>query len=323
MMSENESVRNETGDVASGAKGEVVGTGAVPSGEEGEKGAAAEGGVALPAFEAEVIEANNALAGFCRLLSSIYLFELTEDQIERFAHARFDNDGSVMAQGYQLIHEYLRHRNTATRQELAVDYAHTFLGAGVYTEIMAPPYESVFTSKQRLLMQVSRDGALKYYRSEMVEVSDERNKNTPEDHLGFELQFMALLADRASHALEGGCTECFADLVKKMRSFYRFHQENWLEDYCDAIDKYCRTDFYRGISLLTRGYLESTRAYLDDLADAFGIDPEDVELRPAWADEDNAYDAKMAVEGKGFTESVFNKVKKEARELGAALPRNE
>ena len=59
--------------------------------------------------------------------------------------------------------EYLRHRDSGTRQELAVDYARVFLCAGMYEQLMAPPYESVYTSEEHLLMQDARDSAVAFY----------------------------------------------------------------------------------------------------------------------------------------------------------------
>ncbi len=233
-------------------------------------------------FVDSVIEADEARAGFARFLASLFLYELTEEQVEQLAHLDFENDGTRIAQGYAQMVEYLRHRNRATKQELAVDYAHTFLGAGVYDHVLAPPYESVFTSKDRLLMQESRDGALAYYRSEELDLP--QDNSTPEDHFGFELQFAATLIERADEALRAGDEERFRELVVKQRSFLKFHQENWLPEFCDAIDEFCQTDFYRGVANLVRGYMEVERSVLDEIAYELGIEDEEVEIRSAWMD---------------------------------------
>ena len=101
----------------------------------------------------EMREANETRAAFCRFLASLYLYELTDEQIEAFAHIEIAGDGTAIDEGLRAIKEYLRHRHGGTRQELAVDYARVFLGAGSYDRILAPPYESVFTSEERILMQ--------------------------------------------------------------------------------------------------------------------------------------------------------------------------
>ena len=138
-------------------------------------------------------EANETRAAFCRFLASLYLYKLADEQIEAFAHIEIAGDGTAIDEGLRAIKEYLRHRHGGTRQELAVDYARVFLGAGSYDRILAPPYESVFTSEERILMQDARDGAVTYYRRGGLDLP--ADNTTPEDHLGFELQFAAVLAD--------------------------------------------------------------------------------------------------------------------------------
>ncbi len=214
-------------------------------------------------FKQDVQESSEARASFYRFLSSVYLKELTDEQIEDLAHRSYPDDGSLMAQGYAMIFEYLRHRDSGTRQELAVDYAHTFLSAGTYERLVAPPYESVFTSAQQLLMQEARDGAVKSYRAEGLALPIDNT--TPEDHLGFELQFMALLVDRAAEALESGDEGEFFRLVRAQDDFLSKHLGNWIPAFAKAIDKNARTDFYRGIGMLTEGFVRLERELIDEM----------------------------------------------------------
>ena len=225
-------------------------------------------------------EASASRAGFARFLASLYLYEPTPEQVEALAGLEFEDDGSDLARGYAAIREYLRHRDRATAQALAVDYAHVFLGAGTYDKIMAPPYESVFTSEERILMQDARDGALAYYRAEGLELP--ADNTTPEDHLGFELQFVALLADRLGEALSAGDVARAAELADLQRGFYDYHQANGLPALCDAVEEHAQTDFYRGVALLTRGYLASERAFLDEQAAALGLGGPAPEVLPPW-----------------------------------------
>ena len=211
----------------------------------------------------DVATSCKARSDFYRFLASVFLYELTDAQIETVAAARFPQDGTKVGEGYARIVEYMRHRDIGTRQELAVDYAHTFLGAGNYNSLMAPPYESVYTSEEHLLMQDARDGALKYYRSEGLDLPDDNT--TPEDHVGFEMQFMATLVERTAAALEEGDGERFDALVKTQRGFFEEHLSNWLPTFADDIDRHCKTDFYHGIADLVRGLLEEEQAVLDDL----------------------------------------------------------
>lgn len=211
-----------------------------------------------------VRESSAARTAFYRFLASVYFTELTVDQIETLATQRFPEDGSEIAQGYTTIKEYLRHRDAGTRQELAVDYAHTFLSAGVYDTVIAPPYESVFTSEQHLLMQEARDGALAFYRAEGLDLP--ADNTTPEDHVSFEMQFMALLIDRTVAAMDEGDMAEFSRLVGVQDKFLAEHLENWIPAFTRAVDEHARTAFYRGIASLTRGMLALDREVVDDLA---------------------------------------------------------
>ncbi|MEC4273723.1 molecular chaperone TorD family protein [Adlercreutzia sp. R25] len=249
--------------------------------------------IALTGAEAqEMREANEVRAAFCRFLASLYLYELTDEQIEAFAHIDVAGDGTAIDEGLSTIKEYLRHRHGGTRQELAVDYARVFLGAGSYDRILAPPYESVFTSEERILMQDARDGAVTYYRRAGLDLP--ADNTTPEDHLGFELQFVAALAERANEALDGGDKAVLAETMALARSFFARHQQNWLSALCDAVDEFAETDFYRGVARMTRGYVESEAAFFDEVAPVLSLGDEVAEIRPAWDVDDTGT---LAAEG--------------------------
>ena len=44
----------------------------------------------------EMREANETRAAFCRFLASLYLYELTDEQIEAFAHIEIAGDGTAI-----------------------------------------------------------------------------------------------------------------------------------------------------------------------------------------------------------------------------------
>lgn len=210
-----------------------------------------------------VMALNGARADFYRFMASLFLYELTQEQVDCFAATRLPDDGGLIGRGYADIAEYLRHRDTGTRQELACDYARIFLGAGSYDELAAPPYESVYTSEERLLMQQARDEALACYRAEGLDLG--ADNTTPEDHAGFELQFMALLAQRSNDALKAGDTARYAELLERQGAFFDGHIANWFPAFADDIERWAKTGFYRGVAQLARGLVDSEREVLSDL----------------------------------------------------------
>lgn len=201
----------------------------------------------------ELAVMNAARKGFYEFLASMYKLELTDEQIETLAKQDLPVDDEFVGAGYATVKEYLRHRDSGTRQELAVDYARVFLGAGMYEQLTAPPYESVYTSAEHLLMQEARDEVLAYYLGEELGLPAENT--TPEDHLSFEFQFMAKLIERAQAALEVGDDARYVQLCAKQRAFFDEHLAGWVPRLCADVRAYAQTAFYRGIADITEGFL--------------------------------------------------------------------
>lgn len=213
----------------------------------------------------EIRNVNASRSEFYRMLSHIYLKELTQSQVEHLAQMDFSGmtgDEPLIEEGYEDIRGFLRHLNTGTRQSLAVDYAHTFLAAGNYESFAATPYESVFTSELGLLMQEARDEVYKMYCAEHIQ--PEESLHLPEDHVSFEFEFMATMLERTNEALDAGDIEQAIEYAKTAQRFHQEHQLNWIDDLCDAIIDVAQTDFYRGISKITRGYVHLETEVIDD-----------------------------------------------------------
>lgn len=202
-----------------------------------------------------------------RLLSSLYFKELTIDQIRFFAEQDFEGlrgFDSLVTEGASKMKRALRRANAGTREDLAVDYAHTFLAAGSSKEeSRACPYESVFTSRDGLIMQEARDDVYRYMLAEHV--CPQESLRIPEDHIAFVFEFMAILCGRFNNELERGAYREAFRLLDVQRNFFEKHIESWIGKLCDAIDACCRTDFYRGVSEMTRGFVRVEHELLDGL----------------------------------------------------------
>ncbi len=220
---------------------------------------------------AELIEVNAGRAAYYRMLAELLWKELSQEQIDHLASLDLKSlaagdDG--LAAGYGDMDRYLRRRNTGTRQELAVDYAHTFLAAGNYESFAATPFESVFTSEMGLLMQDARDEVYKSFCAEHIQPDEELH--TPEDHLSFEFEFMATLLERTNAACLSGDFERACALSQKAAEFHENHQLNWIDDFCDAVDDVAETRFYRGVSQVIRSFVHMETEVIADMAEAVG-----------------------------------------------------
>lgn len=102
-----------------------------------------------------------------RFLSQMLFHELNAEAIGALREQEWPrNTGSeTLDLGYGQVRRYFSFASTDTRTQLAVEYARIFLAAGVFSQDVATavPYESVFTSEGRLMMQESRDDVVRRY----------------------------------------------------------------------------------------------------------------------------------------------------------------
>ncbi|MGI9862154.1 molecular chaperone TorD family protein [Moorella naiadis] len=150
----------------------------------------------------------------------------------------------------QMQVELAAHREDleAYHQELQEDYNRLFVGPG---HLEAPPWESVYRSQEHLLFSEKTLAVREFYRSFGLE-SKKKNQE-PDDHLGLELEFMAWLCrEAAAKVQDGGVCE---KLLTGQKRFLQEHLEQWVPALTADIQRAARTDFFRGLARLTRGWL--------------------------------------------------------------------
>jgi putative dimethyl sulfoxide reductase chaperone len=127
-------------------------------------------------------------------------------------------------------------------QAFAADYQQLFVGPG---HLPAPPWESVYRSDEHLVFDWPALEVSASYREMGLGTDQTRS---PEDHIGLELLFMAIMAEREA-AGEAGAAAVQA-------SFLREHLLAWVPAFCDDVTHQAQTDLYRGLGLLTGGMLQ-------------------------------------------------------------------
>lgn len=165
--------------------------------------------------------------------------------------------------GYRQIRDYLAQAGAGVITELAVDYVRTFIGSGNNGYSAAYPFESVYTSPKRLLMQGARDEVLVIYRAAGLEKSESWGDG--EDHVALELEFMEVLGSRALEALKSGDEEGARGLLLQSYHFLSDHILAWFPMMETDMHKFAKTGFYQGVADLTAGFLAIDGEMLRDL----------------------------------------------------------
>jgi len=224
-------------------------------------------------------DAIGILAGhrdFYGLLSRLYFAPLGQEEIDRLASAPLapeedsagmgageDLAAALLAEGLRLMQTTLALESDTLRRDLNVDYTAAFYGISQYGKQVATPYESVFKGERRELYGSKRTevfNAVKRNRLRLKEGVD-----LPEDHLSFELQYLAVLCERAAEQLTGGDREGALRDVRQQRAFIQEHVLSWIDDLADVANNLLELDFYRGVLMATKGFLTLADAELAEI----------------------------------------------------------
>ena len=142
---------------------------------------------------------------------------------------------------------------SAAEDERAVrrDHRRLFIGPG---PLLAPPYESVHRSVDRLVFEEQTLQVRAVYAEHGLAAP--RLDREPDDHIGLELDLLATLSLRAIDALEADDPAAADALQAAQRSFLVDHLLRWAPGLMRLIEDQADTDFYRGVGALGAGLLE-------------------------------------------------------------------
>lgn len=201
-------------------------------------------------------------------LSRLYRVEVDEPLLTQMKVMSFPVEccETELSEGYQVLREYLDKCGSDPLNDLAADYARIFLGAGVAEGSAAFPYESVYTSKERIIMQDARDQVMAIYAAKGLKKND-KSPEFYEDHICLELEFMAFLCRETQSVLDTQNESEVLSCLKDQMDFLSKHLLNWARRFSADIEKYADTKFYKGIGKITNGYLNLDRTILESLMD--------------------------------------------------------
>jgi TorA maturation chaperone TorD len=210
------------------------------------------------------------------MLARLFRVEVDEEVLKELRGMKFPvATGNKLADtGYRQLYNYLRGAWADSVRELAVDYVRTFIGHGVNGYSAAYPYESVYTSERRLMMQEARSEVLQIMRDNHLK----RGRwNEGEDHIGIEMEFMQRIALRTEDALRAGDEETATGHIKTQYDFARDHLLNWLPMLVSDMQQFSKTEFYKGLGNIALGFVQEDVDVLSELLESVGIDTNDAQ----------------------------------------------
>ncbi len=182
-----------------------------------------------------------------RLLSLLYKTEITKETFEALSTMTFPEGNGFN----HLSKEVSKHTKNVTSymDDLAVDYARIFLAAGINQGKAAFPYESVYTSSKKIVMQEAWEEVKQLYAKHGF-ILGEAASDILEDHICMELEFIAHL-----------CEETNVDYDLSLL-FINEHLLNWCEAFCNDVKAYASEDFYKYLADTTLEFIKNDTTFV-------------------------------------------------------------
>lgn len=205
-----------------------------------------------------------------QFLSRLFRSEVDQELYDTLVAMRFPaNTGNdLVDEGYRMICTYLSQADGTVLTELAVDFVRAFIGSGNDGYSAAYPFESVYTSPKRLMMQEARDEVLAVYRSEGLDKLPSWKES--EDHIALELEFMAVLGDRIVTAAEAADEAEVERLLSTQRNFLEDHLASWAPLMTADLRRFAQCGLYQGLASLTDGFLQVEEEFFDEIFETEG-----------------------------------------------------
>jgi len=169
------------------------------------------------------------------------------------------------AEGLEKLRLFCRQWEPAQLPELKLDYTRLFLGL---EKTLAPPYESVYLGKEHTLYEKQTLEVREFYRRWDLQLG--QDVNLPDDHLGVELHFCALLMDRCGEAWQSRQDPEALESGRALQQFLELHLLRWIEPFTRDVAERAQTLYYQGAAILTLGTVRECAGFLKNLRNPEG-----------------------------------------------------
>lgn len=139
-----------------------------------------------------------------------------------------------------------------TSEQIRSDHAYLY---GHTAVAKVAPYESVHRGLEGLVFDEQTLEVREAYRS--LQLQAPRLNKEPDDHIGLELDFIAQTSLKALDALDADSPDEAERYVRIGAAFLREHLQQWAPEMLTRMAEEARTQFMRGIGLLSLGALET------------------------------------------------------------------
>ena len=143
------------------------------------------------------------------------------------------------------------------------EYTRLFLGPD---KLIAPPWESCYTAKERALFQESTLAVRSWY--QQYSYVPAGYPSHPDDHISLMMHFLALTTERAAACFGEGLLCGCRSLLEGQKLFEQNHILNWADAYCADMDKSQTKVFYPQLAHAMAAFVKYDQQIIGELLGA-------------------------------------------------------
>jgi|GEM_PF-329528 len=203
-----------------------------------------------PAARTIAIDEAMARSGLYGFLALIYRQEPTQQLLEQLEGPAYRN--LLLDIGIDVNKDIAEAGSTREEviQELAVEYAHLFIGPGKHIS----PYESVYTEGGEAGIYGKATVAVKHF-IESVGYEYQSEFHGLPDHICVELEFLQSLTCMEAHMYREHDPDAVNQLRIIQKDFINMHMVKWVPVFCKEVIDTATLSFYRAMARLTADFL--------------------------------------------------------------------
>ena len=203
--------------------------------------------------------------GYKKEVDEGYLKDIKEI-VPAFERLSIDTEDEVFTNGVVCLKDFVA--SLEGREDVLEDlnrrYTTLFLGVGYRDSVEhVNPFESVYLSPERLVMQEQRDEVMEFYARFGMGVSDDFKE--PEDHMAAELSFIGRLCELALDDLNNDDIKNALEKLRAQKEFMFGHLLRWVHLLCSDLREAAKDGFYKCLADITMGYARLDIKFLEGL----------------------------------------------------------
>ena len=181
------------------------------------------------------------------MMSSMYLCKPSREALENWK-AALSGEASLFLDELKKAINEIDATSEAELDELLWEYTRLFIGP---YKLPCPPWESVYTSPKRLMMQDAAGQVQALYAESGLAINTD---DVMPDHIGVELNFLAVLLQRIQS--EAGSKE---EETGRADKFLNEHLLKWAPQFTRDMEDAAESSFYRAVARATREVVDLVR----------------------------------------------------------------